>query len=249
MSTKYFLLTKDAGTSIYNIENDQIIFPNKSRSYLLPSINMSYYHKNGLFESSLMEWCRQFCSVEGIFLDIGAHTGTYSISMADCCKTVYAFEPQKMTYYALCGSVALSNLPNVNCIQTALGSPEQIGKATLNIRSHDGGGSSVCQLNPSEIICQEEISIRTMDSFFEEVPLTDPVSFIKMDVEYNELNVLRGAVETLKRHNYPKILFEANTDSSLNKELFEFLENVLSYNVVNVGGYNNMFLATEKLKN
>jgi FkbM family methyltransferase len=149
----------------------------------------------------------------------------------------------------LCGSVALSNLPNVHCIQTALGAPDQVGKATLNIRSHDGGGSSVCQLNPSDIICQEEISIRTMDSFFEEVTLTDPISFIKMDVEYNELNVLRGAVETLKRNNYPKILFEANTDSSLNKELFEFLENVLSYDVINVGGYNNMFLATEKLKN
>jgi FkbM family methyltransferase len=247
MSTKYFLLTKDAGGPIYNIENDQIIFPNKSRSYLLPSINMSHYNKNGLFESSLMEWCRQFCSVDGIFLDIGAHTGTYSISLADCCKTIYAFEPQKMTYYALCGSVALSDLPNINCIQTALGSPDQVGKATLNIRSHDGGGSSVCELNPSEIICQEEIIIRTMDSFFKEVVLTNPICFIKMDVEYNELNVLRGAVETLRHNNYPNILLEANTDSSMNKELFDFLENVLTYNVINVEGYANMFLATKKV--
>jgi len=142
MSTKYFLLTKDAAARIDNNENNQLFFPNKSRSYLLPSINLSYYSTDGLFESSLMEWCRQFCSPEGIFIDIGAHTGTYSISLAHCCKTVYAFEPQKMTYYALCGSVALSDLPNVNCIQTALGSPEQVGKATLNIRSHDGGGSS-----------------------------------------------------------------------------------------------------------
>ena len=248
MSTKYFILTKDADVSIDNIENDQIIFPNKSRSYLLPSINLSYYNENGLFESSIMEWCRQFCSTEGVFLDIGAHTGTYSISMADCCKTVYAFEPQRMTYYALCGSVALSNLSNINCIQTALGAPEQIGKATLNIRSNDGGGSSVCQLNPSDIICQEEIVIKTMDSFFGENVLVDPISFIKLDVEYNELNVLRGAVDTLKLHNYPKILFEANTDSSLNKELFEFLENTLKYRVVNVSGYDNMFLATGHLQ-
>ena len=249
MSTKYFILTKDADVSIDNIENDQIIFPNKSRSYLLPSINLSYYNENGLFESSIMEWCRQFCSTEGVFLDIGAHTGTYSISMADCCKTVYAFEPQRMTYYALCGSVALSNSTNINCIQTALGAPEQVGKATLNIRSHDGGGSSVCQLNPSDIICKEEIVIRTFDSFFEETELVDPISFIKMDVEYNELNVLRGAVNTLKKHNYPKILFEANTDSSLNNELFEFLENTLAYRIVSVSGYSNMFLAIEQLQN
>ena len=66
-------------------------------------------------------------------LDIGAHTGTYTVSLAQYCNHVYAFEPQKMTYYALCGSIALSNLTNVTCLNVGLGSNEQVGKQTLNI--------------------------------------------------------------------------------------------------------------------
>lgn len=36
----------------------------------------------------------------------------------------------------------------------------------------------------------------------------DNISFIKIDVENNELQVLMSSENTLKRYNYPKILFE-----------------------------------------
>jgi hypothetical protein len=61
-----------------------------------------------------------------------------------------------------------------------------------------------------------------------------------MDVEENELNVLKGAVETLKNSNYPTILFESN---DRNDDLFDFIKQ-LSYKIVQVSGVNNMFLAT-----
>lgn len=76
-------------------------------------------------------------------LDIGAHSGTYTISLAENCKNVYSFEPQKMTFYSLCGSIALSNIKNVTCINTGLGSEEQVGIQKLNIISLDGGGSTL----------------------------------------------------------------------------------------------------------
>ncbi len=66
-----------------------------------------------MFEKELMEWCKQLCSKDKIMLDIGPHTATYSISLAEHCKTVYAFEPQRMIYYSLCGGVALSNIKKV----------------------------------------------------------------------------------------------------------------------------------------
>ena len=248
MSTKYFILTKPPDSPVNDNGRNQIIYTNNLQSFILPEINLDYYYKRGLFESSLIEWCKQFCSKDGLFLDIGAHTGTYSISLAQHCKTVFSFEPQRMTYYALCGSVALSNINNIHCFQIGLGSLDQVGKTQLRIRSNDGGGSSICNIDNAEILAEEEIIVQSLDGFFEmqDNENLPPIEFIKMDVEYNELNVLKGAIHTLQKNNYPTILLEANTDSELNKDLFDFLENVLYYKVVSINGYNNMFLAVRK---
>lgn len=48
-----------------------------------------------------------------------------------------------MTFYTLCGSVALSNLRNVQCLNFGLGSADQVGKKELKIISDNGGGSTV----------------------------------------------------------------------------------------------------------
>ena len=180
-------------------------------------------------------------------LDIGAHSGTYTIALSNYSKHVYSFEPQKMTYYALCGSVALSNLRNITCYNYGLGSKEQVGIKDLFIVSNDGGGSTVIGNNQSSnhdithnnALAIEKIEIKTLDSFN-----VGNVGFIKIDVEENELNVLYGSLETLKNSNYPTILFECNKDKAINwKELFEFLTN-LGYKTVDVSGVSNMFLAS-----
>ena len=256
-STQYFLLTKPADSAVDRNDRDQIVYLHSDRTFLLPATNLTYYREHGLFENWLIEWSRQFCRPDALFLDIGAHTGTYSVSLASSCAAVYAFEPQKMTYYALCGSVALSRLTNVICVPFGLGSRDQVGAATLNIRSQDGGGSSVCALPAHEVLATETIAIRTLDSVFQSspsdagedtTPPATPISFIKMDVEYNELNVLKGAVETLRRHRYPTILFEANDDaaSEQNQALMAFLEQDLNYRTMKVQGTQNMYLAVNR---
>lgn len=234
MSTKYFILTK---THTTKNENDQIVNMNHGTTYILPQINIDYYIKNGLFENQLIEWAKQLCSKEKTMLDIGAHTGTYAISLADLCDKVYCFEPQRQTFYALCGSVALSNKENVTCFQTGLGSEDQVGKTILKIVSNDGGGSSIHA--ETGILREEEIEIKTLDSYG-----IENIGFIKMDVEENELNVLKGAIETIKRSNYPKILFESNPMyEDIRNKLFEFLTNELEYKIITIQGYSNMYLA------
>ena len=234
MSTSYFILSKKRNTDISNNDENQIIVFEPRDNHLLPRTNLDYYVKNGLFENGLIEWCKQFCSLETIFIDIGAHTGTYTLSLASCSKNVYAFEPQKMTFYALCGGVALSGYHNITCVQKGLGSVAQIGEQTLKIVSNDGGGSSLHA--ETGIISEEVIEIQTLDSYnFSEI------GFIKMDVEENELFVLEGSKETIKRCGYPKILFESNSD---NPSLFNYMINEFDYNIIKISGYNNMFLAT-----
>jgi FkbM family methyltransferase len=233
MSCKYFILTKPCDKNIDDDENNQIISLN-SKSFILPSCRINYYINYGLSEKSLISWAKILCSKDKNMLDIGAHTGTYTVSLAEHCKHVYAFEPQKMTYYSLCGSVALSNITNVTCINYGLGSEEQIGVKTLNIISDDGGGSTLHN-NNYNVLNTEEIEIKTLDSFN-----IDNISFIKIDVEDNELQVLEFAQTTLKNSNYPKILFEMNNYKT---ELIEFLKG-LKYNIININNCNNMYLAT-----
>jgi len=235
MSTKYFILSKNPSTSVADDADTQLYSINSPLTYILPSSNMDYYAKQGLFEKNLIEWSKQLCSKDKAFLDIGAHTGTYSLCLAPYAKHVYSFEPQKMTYYALCGSVALSNATNITCHQVGLGSEEQVGPKELYIRSQDGGGSSVHLLG-DPVLRTEQIEIRTLDSY-----KYDNIGFIKMDVEDNELFVLEGALQTLQRCGNPKILFESNHE---NKPLFNYIKNVLGYrSIVSIGGVSNMFLA------
>jgi FkbM family methyltransferase len=174
-----------------------------------------------------------------VFLDIGAHSGTYAITLAPYCKEIHSFEPQRMTYYSLCGGVALSGLENVFCHQFGLGSPEQVGVQTLNIVSEDGGGSSL-HTSQHKVLRTEQIEVRTLDSLN-----LDDIGFIKMDVEENELFVLKGAFETLMKNPYIKILFEYNgSEEKGSNNLFYYIETKLRYNIIPVSGYKNMYLAT-----
>lgn len=232
----YIIMTHpDTSKSITDTSNNKFEILESSRTYILPYAMKHYYIKNGLFEANLIEWCREFCKPDKIFLDIGAHTGSYSITLSPFVKSVYAFEPQKMTYYALCGSVALSNLNNIECIKVALGSPDQIGEQTLNIISPDGGGSSILTRN-HETIATETITVATLDSFN-----LDNIGFIKIDIEDNEYNAILGAVITLQRCNNPTIIFECN---SINDKLFNLLRSI-GYNIIPITYYSYMFLAVK----
>lgn len=235
---EYFILTKPINLEINDNKKNQIISVNEN-VYILPKNNINYYINNGLFENNLIEWCKQFCNKDKNMIDIGAHSGTYTISLANYCEHIYSFEPQKMTYYSLCGSVVLSNIKNVTCINYGLGSFEQVGNQTLNIVSLDGGGSSL-HLTGNNVLHKEEIEVKMLDSF----NITN-IGFIKIDVEDNELHVLLGAKNTLKNSNYPKILFEMN---NVNKQLMDFLTD-LQYNIISINGYNNMFLAINPFHN
>lgn len=232
MSCQYFILSKNKDKKINdNEDNNSVILLNKD-NYILPYNNIYYYLNNGLFENSLIEWCKEMGNSEKNMIDIGSHTGTYSIGLCKYFKKIYSFEPQKMTYYALCGSVALSNSYNIECINYGLGSQEQVGNCDLNIISDDGGGSTI--LDVSNTLKKEYIRVRTLDSFN-----LKNIGFIKMDVEGNELNVLKGSINTLIESSNPSILFENNNK---NTDLFDFISN-LGYTIININGYPNMFLA------
>jgi FkbM family methyltransferase len=239
MSTEYFILSREKGGNVMNNSTDSTFCLDKRLNFILPKNLYSCYADNGLFESSLIEWCKQFCHDDKVVLDIGAHTGSYAISLARHAKHIHAFEPQRMTYYSLCGGVSLSGIRNVTCHNIGLGSQSQVGKQRLHIVSNDGGGSSIQEQKEESILAHEDIEVATLDSL-----AINNISFVKIDVEDNELSVLHGATETLERSNYPPIMFECN-DVTKHADLWSFIQS-LSYNIITIGGVQNMYLATKQ---
>lgn len=204
--------------------------------------------QRGIYEQSLIDWSKSFCSASKKFIDIGAHMGTYSILLAPYCAEVHSFEAQRMTYYQLCGAIALNHQANIFAHQVALGAKEQSGsRMTLNIVSDDGGGSTlradiVPQVAP-RVLAQESVEVKCLDDFG-----LEQVGFLKLDVEGYELNVIKGSIATLSDSDYPPFIFEVWPNewySSSRKELFDFVEE-LEYKISPIANYNNMFLATRK---
>jgi len=202
--------------------------------------------KNGICEYNLIQWARQFLKDRPgtDFLDIGAHVGTWGCYLSDICNMVHSFEPQSATYRALNKSIDLNEMENIRTYQVALGNPKQEGEImTLNIVSLDGGGSTLLDeaaVQAGSDYGNEKVKVRSLDSYE-----LNNVGFIKIDVEGFELEVLEGARQTLKRNNWPKIIFEAWPDDwykDKREELFNFFPTI-GYKVVRIGGFDHMFIA------
>jgi FkbM family methyltransferase len=220
-----------------------------SPTWIFPNNRLSFHSScNGALseEESLIEWSKQFCDKDKIVLDIGSHCGTYSLSLAPHSKSVYAFEPQRLTYYALCGGVALSDLSNVYCNNCAIGSNEQRGTRQLKVISHDGGGSSILDLpRNTNSLSVEDIQVKSLDIDFGNLR---NIGFVKVDVEGNEHFVFEGAREIFRESQYPCILFESNIGGEfdeLNRAALSTLYS-MNYDVVDINGYAHMKLAVRK---
>jgi hypothetical protein len=88
---------------------------------------------------------------------------------------------------------------------------------------------------------EEIVQIKTLDTYVD--IFKGDIGAIKIDVENNELDVIKGALKCLEKSNYPRIFFEADTDEG---ELFDFLKG-LGYRTLKIQSYANMYLAEMKL--
>jgi len=180
---------------------------------------------------------------DGIILDIGANLGTVTLAMArDYPKfEVHAFEVQPLLVETLKQNLDLNNLRNVTIHEHGLGDAPD----TINLRLPDytqAGNVGALTLNPmvqehSDISVghgeETQIQILPLDS----LTFDHPIRVIKLDVEGYEQKVLEGALETLKKHNYPPIVYELwGYNSWWNEEalrLEEFLHG-LGYKIAKV---------------
>jgi FkbM family methyltransferase len=129
-----------------------------------------------------------------VVIDAGAWIGDFSAYSASKNATVYAFEPVKETLLLLQKTAEL-NSANGTIIPVPLGLSSASGKAKIFIDPNQSGSNSLT--SGSNTSKMEEICLITLDKFVEDNHLTH-VDFIKSDIEGEERNLLKGAVNTLK---------------------------------------------------
>jgi FkbM family methyltransferase len=135
-------------------------------------------------------------------VDVGCHKGSVLIAMVKTAPrgTHFAFEPIP----ALAESLR-QRFPTVHVHQLALSDVE--GKASFQHVESEPGFSGFRRMGyvpDSAKITEIEVRMDTLDRV---LPQGTPIAFIKIDVEGAQLQVLKGAVETIRR-NKPYIVFE-----------------------------------------
>lgn len=133
-----------------------------------------------------------------VFLDIGANIGAYSVLMASLptIQEAHAFEPTPETYSELRLNVAQNSYASkITPHQIALS--DQAGTAAFGVISALSGANGIIDTSiHQDKQLQQRVEVKTspLDGF---LSFTQRVIAIKVDVEGHELQVLRGATQTL----------------------------------------------------
>lgn len=160
---------------------------------------------------------------EAIVIDAGAYIGDHTIAYARAVGVggfVFAFEPNPEAFECL--KYNLKNFPNTMCFKQGLGSKTE-SKGLTNVSGNIG---------VNHIIEGNGVSITSID----ELELFG-VDLIKIDCEGYELEILKGAYETIKKFK-PKLLIEINKgtlqrEGISEKDIFGYLDR-MSYAYKNI---------------
>lgn len=151
----------------------------------------------GVWEAPFIDLMAKHIRPGSAVIDAGAYIGTHSLAMAELvgrAGRVYAFEPQKKVFRELLYNLIENDVRNVIPLRFALGENNRIVEMDIPVDGREGlvkvgrGG--------------DPVELRTLDSFH----LSD-VSFLKIDVEGYDDQVLQGARQTIAE-NRPVMLIE-----------------------------------------
>lgn len=154
---------------------------------------------------------------KGVFIDVGTHIGRFTIQIARQLKDkgeVIAFEPDNLNYEILLKNISLNKLMNVLPYNMAVSN--KIGLAKFHILEEGSGGNSIVK-DPKHTKGFELVKTTTIDEIVKNLKLKR-IDTMKIDVEDAEIQVLKGAKESIKNFK-PKIIFESYGKEKVQKNI------------------------------
>jgi len=171
-----------------------------------PGQQRKHWARGIFYEHKMLEHIRKTYK-GGTWVDVGSALGNHTLFFAKFCRCerVYSFEPVKLSRDFQVGLLKLNGIrEKVYISATALS--DYIGDGKM-VRF--GGGVGQMKLEAGN-----QIQVKTLDSFLLDLRRAGNVTLLKLDVEYHELRVLKGAREILARWK-PAIFLEANTKKEI----------------------------------
>ncbi len=175
-------------------KSDYVVY---KKQFLPPGMNLFYDIKYKFPNSNI-----------NTIFDVGANIGQMSMQFQKDFpdSKIYSFEPVKSTFNKLSNRFAKNT--NVFTINLALG----LNEGTQHISLYPDNLSVLNSLkhentNVNDILIKEVINIDTLDNFFEKNQIGN-IDILKIDVEGSEMDVLKGAEQTIKNKLVNFILIE-----------------------------------------
>ncbi len=162
-----------------------------------------YYH--GVFDIHDQRALLDRVPRGGVFFDVGAYFGYYSMLAAERGARVFAFEPVGENFALLETNKSLNHFDQIHASRIALS--DSAGRVTFALPDATNRGRGHIA-NAAANDATEQVEIVTLDAFAKSQKL-DRLDALKMDVEGAELKVLAGARDTLTRF-HPAMLIELN---------------------------------------
>jgi FkbM family methyltransferase len=155
---------------------------------------------------------KSYWNNQPILFDVGANVGDYTrflSKLIDGHGVIHAFEPIQSTFQQL-----EQNISGANVHLHKLGLSNVHGEETIYYDRSRPSQASTIKLDVSHLQLKNEasesIQITTLDSFCA-LHNIECIDLLKIDVEGNELNVLRGAKNLLVQQRIRTIQFEFGT--------------------------------------
>jgi len=166
-------------------------------------------------------------STETIFWDIGACVGNFSIYAGAKSGKVYAFEPDGLTYSSLITNIYESNLLNITAYPIALGADNKISDFNMQefkIANAYNTADTTLGLTGKNFTPEytQNVCMFTAKKLITEFNFEIPTS-IKLDVDGNEIEVLKGFGDILSNKIIKSIFIELDLENPRSKECDQIL--------------------------
>lgn len=189
-------------------KNTLLISPRGFSMYVTPDCAHSYSN----FEPLSSYFVLHLYNQSGIFIDIGAHYGYYSLLIGTNNKKVkiHAFEPTPSTFAILQENITLNGIQEkISLHRFALSDKNtNVGMYLPNDLSSK---SSLYKLLSDRGSVVYKTKAVTADSIFED----KSVSFIKIDAEGHEISIIKGLKNTINNNHDISMLVEFHPDNLL----------------------------------
>jgi FkbM family methyltransferase len=149
----------------------------------------------------------------GVFLDVGAHIGRWSLRMSRRASMVYAVEPNPDTLATLRRHLVINEIDNVSIIPAAAWDCAATLVLRDDNRRHAGGSTRTVDplalpvaADDEPLVAQVSVEATRLDDVAELAALAR-LDLVKIDVEGSDLRALRGMAGLLDRHR-PALIVE-----------------------------------------